>query len=364
MRVSLRWVLLAVLTPWVVVACGSSGGSGGPQGDDAGDDGSADGTVDSPAQGDDSGNEAGTLAEAGPDEGTQETGPSEAGPDTAADQSAGDAWDGGTAADSDAGGSDATATDADASPASDAGPETGADAADGSADAGPDGADAGPACLGNTTIDFASLAPYWVDSSTSCGTATFGGNAVTLTRTGSCSADQQGGFISLDTTKWQLCGDFDMTVDFNLTQFGAPAGGSRWMAWHAYDPVSASPSGIAEERYDVAFSGCYPSSETYKSWTTSSSDCGGAIFRATTAVTGALRVARVGSTVTSYTWVPADAGADGGDAGGGSWSVFDTGTGMTTTPWTMVFYTGMYAGDGTNQTVKLSNLVITSSSTP
>jgi hypothetical protein len=225
----------------------------------------------------------------------------------------------------------------------------------------------GPACLGDLTLDLISRSdlssgvPYWVDASTACGAATFEDDGLRLSRDGTCTADQQGGFIQLDPTQWQLCGDFDMTVDFDLAPFSVPASGSRWLAWHTYDPA-ASSNGIALERYNVGFGGCYPSTMTYKSWTASSTDCSGGVFRSTTAVTGTLRVTRVGSTVSSYTQVNGDAGV--GDAAAGGWSSFVTASGMTTTPWTIAFYTGVYNGDGTAATARLSNLVIKSASTP
>jgi hypothetical protein len=246
--------------------------------------------------------------------------------------------------------SDATAEAGDA--AEDTGLDAGGDAADGSP-----AADAGAACLGNTTIDLTALAPYWLNASTACGTATVSGEGLTLTRTSGCSADQQGGWVKLDGSKWRLCGDFDVRVDFNLTTFPVPPGGSRWAALRAFDP--ASSSGISLERYNDNLGGCYPASNNYKSWTTSSTDCASSIFRATTDASGTFRVTRSGSTVTSYTWAGVDAGAD-----GSGWSAFDMGTGMTTVPWSIEFYTGVYNGDTTTQKVTFSNLVITSASTP
>jgi hypothetical protein len=203
--------------------------------------------------------------------------------------------------------------------------------------------------------------PTWVDASTACGTASFADNGLTLTRDGTCTTDQSGGFIQLDPTRWQVCGDFDMTVDFDLATFDVPASGSRWLAWHTYDPVN-SGNGVSLERYNVGLGGCYPSTMTYKSWTNSSTDCTGAIFRSTTDINGTMRVTRVGSTVTSYTKVNGDAGV--GDAGPGGWSSFATNTGMTTTPWTIVFYMGVYNGDGTAASATFSNLSIKSASTP
>src|SRR5205823_4026178 len=114
----------------------------------------------------------------------------------------------------------------------------------------------------------------------------------------------------------------------------------------------------ALERYSVNLVGCYPASNNlYKSWTTSSLDCAGAIFRATTDTSGTLRLTRSGSTVNSYTWV-------GADADGSGWSVLATGTGVTTTPWTIELYTGVYIEDSTTQKVNFTHLVVTSASTP
>jgi len=77
---------------------------------------------------------------------------------------------------------------------------------------------------------------------------------------------------------------------------------------------------------------------------------------ATTDTTGKFRLTRVGSTVTSYYY---------SSAGSGSWVPVHTGTGITTTPWSLVFYTG-YAlgGDMTDMSVTYSSLTITSSSAP
>lgn len=339
---------------------GATGGNGGAVGGKGGGAGGASGGAGGVAGG--AGGAAGTASGAGGNAGAggnRATG-GNAGAGGAAG-SAGVAGGAGTGGSSGATGSGGVAGQSGAAGNAGAGGSGGAAGGGGAAGA------RGPACLGNLTIDLISRTdlssgvPYWVDASTACGTATFEDDGVRLSRDGTCTADQQGGFLQLDPTQWQLCGDFDMTVDFDLAPFSVPANGSRWLAWHTYDPA-ASSNGIALERYNVGFGGCYPSTMTYKSWTASSSDCSGAIFRSTTAVTGTLRVTRVGSTVTSYTQVNGDAGV--GDAAAGGWSSFVTATGMTTTPWTIAFYTGVYNGDGTAATARLSNLVIKSASTP
>jgi hypothetical protein len=229
---------------------------------------------------------------------------------------------------------------------------------------GSDAADAGEAghagvqCLGNVSIDFAALAPYWVDMSRACGAATFASGALQLTRNGACTSEQPGGWIGLDPTRWQLCGDFDVQVDFELVSFTIPSsgGGTRWAVVRAFDP--ASSAGIALERYAAPPANpCPPSTQSYKSWSTTSVDCGGATMIPTTDATGAMRLTRAGGTVKSYYRTAAN---------GGTWTSFVTASGMTTTPWTLVFYTGYDAsgGDRTSQSVSFRALQVSSASTP
>jgi hypothetical protein len=215
----------------------------------------------------------------------------------------------------------------------------------------------GAACLGNVSIDFAALAPYWIDSSAACGSASVSAKALQLTRTGTCTAAREGGFVTLDPSRWKLCGDFDVQVDFNLVAFTVPTGGTqtRYAVVRAGDP--SSTSGIALERYNAPTANtCPPSTQNYKGWSTTSVDCGGATMVATTDTTGKFRLTRVGSTVTSYY---------DSSAGNGSWVAVHTATGITTTPWGLVFYTGYALGtDRTDMNVTFSSLTITSGSAP
>jgi hypothetical protein len=220
------------------------------------------------------------------------------------------------------------------------------------------------ACLGNVSINFAALAPYWVDASTACGAASFASNALTLTRRGACSSVSAGGAMNLNPARWRLCGDFDVRVNFNLLDFTVPVGGSqgRYATIRASDP-SGSDS-ITIERYDLPVGnnacGRAPSTETYKAWTTDSTNCGGsATFVATSDMTGAFRLTRTGATVTSYYL----SGVDGGS--GGSWVAVKSDTSMTTTPWTLGFYLGYDDGpDATDMSVAFSSLDVVSASAP
>lgn len=222
----------------------------------------------------------------------------------------------------------------------------------------------GAPCLGNVTIDFSSRAPYWTDASTACGTATFGSSGLTLTRDGTCTADQQGGVIQLDTTKWQLCGNFDMQVDFDLAQFAVPPNGARWAAWRAQDPA-APANGIALARYNVGdLASCSQSlTMSYESWTSSRvNDCAGELGAETKQVSGTMRLQRRDDQVLSYLTMERDGGVP--DAAPPDWVSIQLASHMTLTPWTIVFYTGVWSGDGNAQSVRFSNLVIRSASTP
>lgn len=234
---------------------------------------------------------------------------------------------------------------------------SGADSGAPEASASPEAsADAGLACLGNASVDFASLAPYWLDASTACGTATFASNAVAMTYAGPCTPSTEGGTLVLDPAHWQLCGDFDVAVTFDLATFPLPSSASRWAAFRAYD-AAGGVNGISLERFDAAPAlACVPATQNYKSWSTDGTNCS-ATYASTADTTGKLRLTRTGSTVTSYYFSPAD---------GGSWVQVLSVPAMTTTPWSLTLYTGDDAGtaDTDLQTVTFSSLTVTSATTP
>ena len=281
--------------------------------------------------------------------------------DAASDGAQSDAPDGSMANEAGEGG-DADAADAGSLDASDAP----ADADDADAPGRVDGAvDAGAACIGNVVIDFASLSPYFVNGSTTCGSASVAGNALVLQHNGTCS-QTLGGVVRLDSSRYQICGDFDIRVDFDLKVFSIPTSISRFAVVHAFAPNPTN--GIALERYNIAATySCVSARETYKAWTSNSTDCS-STFRPSSDRTGTFRFTRVGTTVTAYYFASADAGvADAGeDAGGGAlWVPIRSAT-TVSTPWGLEFYTGYSAngGDPAPQTVHFSNLRIISSSSP
>ncbi len=233
------------------------------------------------------------------------------------------------------------------------------DASNASADGGPSSADAGPSCLGNVDIDFSSLSPYWVDVSTSCGTATFAANAVEVSRSAAATCGVQfGGWVQLDDKQWQVCGDFDIRVDYSWSAFSTASGTEYFAGVEAFDP-SSNNDGIAIERLNGKVSQCVPSDQSYKSWIPPYYyDCQGPAFVPTSDRSGRMRLTRVGASVTSYLWTS----DDGGD---GTWLQVFSAQNMTTLPWSLQIYMNASGNsDTSNQAVSFSNLVIQSATSP
>jgi hypothetical protein len=216
-------------------------------------------------------------------------------------------------------------------------------------------ADAGQTCLGNVSIDFAALAPYWTAPVSACGTATFSNHALTLTEQGpgACSASL-GGAVDLDFAHWALCGDFDLQVAFDVSADTEPVNGTAYIAgFRALDTINAT-SGISLERFIGTGDPCHPATDFYKAYARDNS-CAAA-FIPTTTVVGKMRLVRVGTTVTSYV-------SSENDAGG--WTQTFSATGVTQTPWTIDFTEGALLGaDSETESATFRGLEIQSAVTP
>jgi hypothetical protein len=218
--------------------------------------------------------------------------------------------------------------------------------------------------LGNVSIDFASLTPYWGDSSTACGKATLAGNTLGLTYNSPCATSTIGGEITLDTTHWRLCGDFDIQVDFDFTQFPVPADTvtDLFATIRAFDPAGAD--GIAMEQFSGAKTNCDSTpARYYQAFAAAAiNDC--STIALTTDTSGKMRIVRSGSTVSGYYWSPA---GEGGVDGGGTWSQLVSAPGMTTGPWSLQFFSGndnKAASSTLDLDVSFSGLSIMSANTP
>ena len=212
------------------------------------------------------------------------------------------------------------------------------------------GGSGGRACIGDVSIDFASIGDYFVDMSASCVATSVGDGALQLTGNASCRSDA--GFVQLDTNRFQICGDFDVRVDFALTTFPIPSTGGRWAGVRAFQ--SGTSNGVTIERYDLFMTNtCVLALENYKGWTTNSNDCSSQIMSGGDA-TGTFRLTREGSMVTAY--FLASGSSD-------DWVQIATGT-STTVPWILKLYTSYDGSDAGSETVRFSNMRITSATAP
>jgi hypothetical protein len=209
-----------------------------------------------------------------------------------------------------------------------------------------------PRCLGDVTLDFAALKPYWLDASGACGTVASVDGSLVLGQRGACGGARQS-TVRLDSAHWAICGDFDVRVTFDLTRFPLPTVGSRYAVLHVVDPASPI-SGMAIERY-AAGDGTTIPGESYKSWASDSND-GIATFVPSTDHAGSFRVTRVGAVVTSYYRVTEDGGAE-------SWRRVLSET-ASSTPWIVELYSGYgeRRGDPAAQAVTFSRLEVLSGS--
>jgi len=172
------------------------------------------------------------------------------------------------------------------------------------------------------------------------GTATSSAGVVTLTRN-SDSATSSGGAAQIHPD-CGLCGDFDLTLTYNLTIWSVPTT-SEWFSFRVFDPlVGGYGQSITIERYQT------PIAESVKTWLTGGDD----IFSTCPAdalTTGKFRVARCGSIVTAYYWTA------------GVWVAMRSKTGANAANWKFNLYIGKSSGTNTvagnfsNMSVGVSN---------
>ncbi len=160
-------------------------------------------------------------------------------------------------------------------------------------------------CLPSLQDDFndGALAPRWMPSA-SCGSPpTESGGEMVLAR-GACVGNI---FVSVDPTRETICGDFDLTVDYRLENFTTPSAGSRYASLSLL-AQSGGHVAVIERYARFAAGDCTPSTQNYKSFTSSSLNCNSSMVP-TTDQSGKFRVTRVGCLVTTYyhsggAWVP------------------------------------------------------------
>jgi len=172
-------------------------------------------------------------------------------------------------------------------------------------------------CVRSRVDDFNNglLGPY-LTASPACGSVAIQSGQIVLFEDG-CS---EGPSATMHGTGRRLCGDFDVSVDFELVSFGVPPSGtSRWAGLYLYTVQGVRYA--AAQRYNQNWgSPCY-ASENYHFYITDPDTCA----TPTNAIvglgfnegdSGKLRIQRTGTTLSFYYW-------DGG------WELAMTGTAST-----------------------------------
>jgi hypothetical protein len=212
------------------------------------------------------------------------------------------------------------------------------------------------ACIGNLTGALSGVTPYWIDKSTTCGSWSVSNGTLELVRQGGCASppasNQIDALMTLDSSRWSVCGDFDVSVDFSLLAFPVPSN-----QWHAASLRIADPNGSPVDIFNSSktpgmtvevFSSVSTPQVRYNSFTTDAA--GNTVYTETSDTQGKFRITRIGAFVSAYYW------------SSGAWKLLNTAT-LNRVPWTIELY---ISGDSatTNDVVDFSGLTIVSSSAP
>ena len=202
-------------------------------------------------------------------------------------------------------------------------------------------------CVGTFTDDFSSgsLAPRWSDLSGSVGTVTESGGRLVLTK----NAGIVGASLARMTSPQTLCGDFDVTVDYDLGTFpAATAGGGRYHTMILRDRATdALLCGI--ERYREPANVCIPFTDSYKLYTNDPGCTPNAVYVTTSDTQGKFRLRRTGTTIHGYWW------------NGSAWVESMTRS-ITTVPVYVDFDSGTNGSLTSGHTAYFDNLVVQSAS--
>jgi hypothetical protein len=196
-------------------------------------------------------------------------------------------------------------------------------------------------CVGNVTDDFndGALAPRWTIVEQACGSISESSGALQLAR-GNCKGNL---VVYMNRTQEIICGDFDLTVDFALSNFTVPSAGSRYVSF-GVRTVDLAHHAVIERYNRFAAGDCTPSTSNYKAWASNSLNCA-SIMSPTSAQSGRFRLRRAGSSILFYVW-------------NGSWVHLGTKT-FPADDVFIIFYTGQDVAT-TSFTARFDNLEIRS----
>jgi hypothetical protein len=134
---------------------------------------------------------------------------------------------------------------------------------------------------------------------------TAGGCGVPVELDGGLVIEKLAGCIGLvscgvSRTRLALCGDFELTVDFEIVDLPVTAVGAHFAGVHLWT-LDGVEVGSVERYNQAAVDSCVPAPQTYKAFTTSSSNCVATMVPADHA-SGKLRIRRVGNRISMSYW--------------------------------------------------------------
>jgi hypothetical protein len=159
-------------------------------------------------------------------------------------------------------------------------------------------------CSSNLADDFGDgrLSPLW-ENFGPCGPALEAGGELVLHRQSGCTTAVG---ARLDSGRYEICGDFDIMVDYRLANWPSPTGSSSQFTGLLISRASAPDLGsgllAGIERFSApSTDGCTPYRESYKFYGGNSSNCL-ASWVPTTDVSGRFRIARQGGMMGEFYW--------------------------------------------------------------
>jgi hypothetical protein len=156
---------------------------------------------------------------------------------------------------------------------------------------------AGP-CIGNYQDDFSDgvLGPLYAPVG-SCGATTETGGALQLAKSGGCVGVTG---IRSNNAVGQICGDFDIRVDFDLGSFPAvSSSGGRFHSLLVYSSATNALIG-GVEHYREQANACIPYNDSRKAYTNNPGCPPDGVYVPDSLTQGSLRLRRQGTTLEAY----------------------------------------------------------------
>jgi hypothetical protein len=154
------------------------------------------------------------------------------------------------------------------------------------------------ACIGNFSDDFADGSiPALYSFVGTCGTTSETGGVLEFAKSSACTGVTG---VTTNNAVAEVCGDFDISVDFDLGTFpAATSTGGRYHSLKLYSTTSNLLLG-GVEHYRESPNVCIPYANSRKAYTTVPGCPPDGVYVAASTTQGSLRLRRVGTTLEAY----------------------------------------------------------------